>query len=102
MAQVPNAHSLADVHSDDIGSESGYVHVSNPPSLGEGTEVDQGAAVDHKASTRRAAVLKVIDTITEQTIAKCVELLERLTLPVEPTLSESVPCYTNSPTPFNL
>lgn len=38
---------------------------------------------------KRATVIKVLDTITEETIAKCVRLLEKLSLPsVEATVSE--------------
>jgi len=34
-----------------------------------------------KETDKRATVIKVLDTITEETIAKCVHLLEKLSLP---------------------
>lgn len=47
-------------------------------------------AVNRQLAERKATILKVLDTITEETIAKCVTLLEQLALPTttEKTVSE--------------
>lgn len=47
---------------------------------------DQSAISDDK----RATVIKALDSITEETIAKCVNLLEKLSLPADGDESEYV------------
>ena len=42
------------------------------------------------SNDKRATVIKVLDSITEETIAKCVNLLEKLSIPTEADESEYV------------
>lgn len=50
----------------------------------EETIEEQAAA--EKTNQRRAAVMKALDDITEQTLAKCMNLLEKLAIPTDDTV----------------
>ena len=48
------------------------------------SETSSSTDIAEQANTgtvKRAAVIKALDTITEETIAKCVNILEKLSLP---------------------
>ena len=59
---------------------------------GDSSEDDQLQALNGDSTSisndKRATVIKVLDSITEETIAKCVNLLEKLSIPTEADESE--------------
>ena len=59
---------------------------------GDSSEDDRLQALNGDSTSisndKRATVIKVLDSITEETIAKCVNLLEKLSIPTEADESE--------------